>query len=250
MEACYFQNKGLRNHMEDFVVFQEDFLGKENCFLGGIFDGHGGDFAARLAARMFPVVFKKYLEIGDNIQEAMLQTMEIIDDCLNERFSGTTALVFLIRQTKVLQKMRMTVANIGDSRLVVFGAQGFQQITKDHNLLNEKEKERVLAAEAKIMGRYACCGNQGLSMTRALGAKYYRRIGIIPDPEFFEVTLEAGDTVAAASDGLWEQMSIKAVEDILKKEPDLKTAGQKIMNIALLGDMVGTDNISLILVKV
>ena len=66
----------------------------------------------------------------------------------------------------------------------------------------------------------------GLAMSRSLGDAVAQSVGVIPEPEFFELELDSSDKFfIMASDGLWEFISndeaVKLVAPFWKKQdPD------------------------------
>src|SRR5215470_1932757 len=102
---------------------------------------------------------------------------------------GTTLVVALFYDN------RMTVAHIGDSRLYRLRGDDFQQITRDHSLLQEQIDSGMITPEQAKMSQ-----NKNL-VTRALG------IDPTVDPEIHEYETQAGDIYLLCSDGLCDMVS-------------------------------------------
>jgi protein phosphatase len=144
---------------------------------------------------------------------------------------GTTLVVALFYDNK------MSVAHIGDSRLYRFRDGNFEQVTKDHSLLQEQIDSGLLTKE---QARGAA--NKNL-VTRALG------IDPEVEPEIHEYETKVGDIYLLCSDGLCDMVSD---EDICMA---LQTLGGNLklcvaQLIQMANDNGGRDNVSVILIRV
>jgi protein phosphatase len=132
---------------------------------------------------------------------------------------------------------RMSVAHVGDSRLYRLRGECFEQLTRDHSLLQEQLDNGIITAE---QARYA--ENRNL-VTRALG------VDPAVEVEVNDYEVRSGDIVLLCSDGLNEM-----VEDA-DIALTLRTMGG---NLALAADQLvhmtntngGRDNVSVILIRV
>jgi protein phosphatase len=132
---------------------------------------------------------------------------------------------------------RMSVAHVGDSRLYRMRGECFEQLTRDHSLLQEQLDNGIITAE---QARYA--ENRNL-VTRALGVD--PRVEV--DVNDYDV--RPGDMVLLCSDGLSDMVEDHDIA------VTLRTLGN---NLALAADHLvhmsnangGRDNVSVILVKV
>lgn len=132
---------------------------------------------------------------------------------------------------------RLTVAHIGDSRVYRLRGDAFEQITRDHSLLQEQLDSGLLTREE---ARHAQHRNL---VTRALGV----------DPEvaveMHDHAVQPGDIYLLCSDGL---------NDMVADDEIGMTIGMLSANLALCAtqliqmanDNGGRDNVSVILVKV
>ena len=127
------------------------------------------------------------------------------------------------------------VANVGDSRLYVVQGQ-IQQITKDHSLVQEMVRLGEISPEEARNHR-----DKNI-ITRALGAEK------TVDIDFFDLKLEAGDTILMCSDGLSNMVDDRKMEEIiLDSEMELTEKGKTLIREANLNG--GKDNIAIILVE-
>jgi protein phosphatase len=144
---------------------------------------------------------------------------------------GTTLVVAVFHDNKV------TVGHIGDSRLYRMRGEDFQQITRDHSLLQEQIDSGLLTPEQARHSQ-----NKNL-VTRA--------VGIDPEvaAEIHDHAVLPGDVYLFCSDGL---------NDMVEDDEIGMTVGALAANLELCAmqliqmanDNGGRDNVSVILVKV
>jgi len=128
----------------------------------------------------------------------------------------------------------LQVANVGDSRLYVIG-DDIKQVTVDHSYVEEMIKMGSLDRES------ARTHPQKNIITRAVGADDDI------DADFFTVRLHKGDMVLMCSDGLTNMLEDSEILMILKKERDIASKAEALVQAA--NDLGGKDNISVILIE-
>jgi len=144
---------------------------------------------------------------------------------------GTTLVVALFYDNK------MTVAHIGDSRLYRLRGNEFQQVTKDHSLLQEQIDSGMITLQQAKQSQ-----NKNL-VTRALG------IDPIVEAEIHDYDTQAGDIYLLCSDGLCDMVSDEDIGMALQTlGANLRLCAQQLVQMA--NDNGGRDNISVILVRV
>jgi len=132
---------------------------------------------------------------------------------------------------------RMTVGHVGDSRLYRLRTGRFEQITRDHSLLQQQIDGGVLTRE---QARYS--KNRNL-VTRA--------VGVDPEveTEVHTYAVEPGDIYLLCSDGLSDMIPDQDIHDTLGAlQSNLPLAARQLVQSA--NDSGGHDNISVILVRV
>ncbi|RMX70238.1 hypothetical protein DD238_001065 [Peronospora effusa] len=251
--ACY--NPQKKN--QDAMVIQYDF--ESQTLLLGVFDGHGeaGDAVAmvmrdRFALELF--AHAKFHRSGDLEQDAKqlemaiadtLESMEQVvlrDSKIQTEFSGTTALVSVVRDHLVV------IGNVGDSRIV----RGFvkrlglagpaalesQELSIDHKPDRPDEKARILASGGRVFPveyddgidgpSRVWLGHRdvpGLAMSRSLGDTVAHTAGVLSEPEFTSRWLDESDRcLIVATDGLWEFMSNEECMEMAMGQRDPKVA--------------------------
>ncbi len=144
---------------------------------------------------------------------------------------GTTLVVALFFDN------RMTVGHIGDSRLYRLRNDVFEQVTRDHSLLQEQIESGMLTKEQARFSQ-----NKNL-VTRA--------VGIDPEveTEIHTYTVERGDIYLLCSDGLSDMVEDEDIHSTLSTlQSNLPLAAKQLVQLA--NDCGGRDNISVILVRI
>jgi PPM family protein phosphatase len=223
---------------QDYVFCSESAIGKlPNLFI--VADGMGGHNAGDYASRFCVEFFKQQIEESTLeapialIEAAIRETNEALLKKAQEQTElegmGTTLVAATIFDKE------MYVANVGDSRLYVIGKQ-IRQVTEDHSLVEAMVKTGELnRCEARVHP------NKNI-ITRAIGTN------ITVEPDFFEVSLEEGDTVLMCSDGLTNMLEDETIERIIRENADPETAAETLVKCA--NENGGKDNIAIVLIKV
>ncbi|MDP2230030.1 Stp1/IreP family PP2C-type Ser/Thr phosphatase [Methylotenera sp.] len=144
---------------------------------------------------------------------------------------GATLVVGLFTNNKLL------VGHIGDSRMYRLRNQVLSQITEDHSVLQEQIRLGLITPE---QAKYST--NKNL-VTRALGV----------DPEveleLNEHNVEINDIYLICSDGLSDLVEDEVIESVLNDlSSNIENAAHTLVQLA--NDNGGSDNISVILIKV
>ena len=222
-----------RKMNQDYVFTSEDAVGNlPNLFV--VADGMGGhnagDFASSHAVEILVEEIRKDADynpvkvIRHAIETANTEIIEQAQKDEGLRGMGTTMVV------STIVGQYAYVANVGDSRLYVVQGQ-IQQITKDHSLVQEMVRLGEISPEEARNHR-----DKNI-ITRALGAEK------TVDIDFFDLKLEAGDTILMCSDGLSNMVDDRKMEEIiLDSEMELTEKGKTLIREANLNG--GKDNIA------
>jgi PPM family protein phosphatase len=131
----------------------------------------------------------------------------------------------------------LTVAHIGDSRLYRLRGEEFQQITRDHSLLQEQIDSGMLTPEEAKHSQ-----NKNL-VTRALG------VDPTVEPEIRDYEVQVGDVYLLCSDGLNDMVDDGEIGMTLSAlAANLELCATQLIQMA--NDNGGRDNVSVILIKV
>src|SRR5215471_21214532 len=132
---------------------------------------------------------------------------------------------------------RVSIGHIGDSRCYRLRGDKFEQLTRDHSLLQEQIDGGQLTVE---QARYSL--NKNL-VTRALGIE-----AIVP-ADIVEYRAEANDIYLLNSDGLTDMVEPDLIQKVVtEKRADLALAAAELIDLA--NQNGGRDNISVVLVRV
>lgn len=230
----------VRQNNEDAVAFDPQ---TGLCLLA---DGMGGYNAGEIASGMAVTFIKQ--ELGSWLLQAgnrasareLRRTLETCVHnvnhsifsaaCSNPDYEGMgTTLV-----AGVFVEGRLVLGHVGDSRCYRLRGQAFQQITKDHSLLQEQIDAGLMTPEQALTSPYKNL------ITRALGVEDSVLIDIN------EHRVELGDVYLMCSDGLSDMVPDGVLAAILHASGTLQQKALKLVHAANEGG--GRDNISVLLV--
>jgi serine/threonine protein phosphatase PrpC len=131
----------------------------------------------------------------------------------------------------------LTVGHLGDSRLYRLRDETLEQVTHDHSLLQEQIDSGMVRKEDAHLSN-----NRNL-ITRA--------VGVVPDEqaEIHSYDVLPGDLFLMCTDGLFGMIGEEEIQDtLIALRANLNLAAQQLIQAA--NDAGGTDNVSVILVRV
>jgi len=235
----------VRSHNEDSIAADPE-IG-----LAVLADGMGGynagEVASGIAVELIRTEVKKTLTgskpealNGQNSAESLIaEHAERANSAIYQaaqsqpQYSGmgTTLVVALWHDNK------MSVGHIGDSRLYRLRENTFEQVTRDHSLLQEQIDSGMITKEQARTSQ-----NKNL-VTRA--------VGIDPqvEAEVHTYPVQPGDIYLMCSDGLSDMVNDDDIQLTLSSlQTNLPLAAQQLVQQA--NDNGGRDNVSVILVRV
>ena len=240
-EICTQTDPGLaRDNNEDAVAFDP---ATRLCILA---DGMGGYNAGEVASGMAVAFIRAELGRwlaqagGDANAREVRRAMDIcVDNANHSVFNaansnpqyagmGTTLVV------GVFQADRLVIGHIGDSRCYRLRGHVFQQITKDHSLLQEQLDAGLITPQQALTSVHKNL------VTRALG---------VEDTVLLDVNehrVEAGDLYLMCSDGLSDMVLDAGIASILAASGTLAEKAERLVVAA--NENGGRDNISVLLV--
>jgi len=239
-EICTDTDSGLaRDNNEDAVAFDAQ---TGLCILA---DGMGGYNAGEVASGMACAFIKSEMSRwlsqaglyanGNEVKRAMEICVQNANHSIfnaansNPQYTGmgTTLVV------GVFQAGRLVLGHIGDSRCYRLRSGEFQQITKDHSLLQEQIDAGLITPVQALTS-----ANKNL-VTRALG---------VEDSVLLDVTehrVQVGDVYLLCSDGLSDMIRDQPIADIIAGNAKLEQKATQLIAAANAGG--GRDNISVVL---
>ena len=224
--------------------------GNEDNFLvdhqKGVFvvaDGMGGHAAGEVASEMAVEIIAVEVEgiralspdgaaqlMSDSIRRANDKIFKRTVEEHDKRGMGTTVTVL------ILFARRYLIGQVGDSRAYLFRNGGLAQITKDHSYVQEQVDAGLLTPEQARTHPYSNV------ITRCVGAN--EEVA----PDIYTGTIESGDVILLASDGLTGMLEDNDLVAILNQEggPDSWVDSM----IADANRRGGLDNVTAVIVRI
>lgn len=234
----------VREHNEDSF-----YNGAELGFFV-VADGMGGQLAGEIASRMAVDVIRDHLERSGRGEDGMVggidrrysvaanrlaSAIRLANQVIHEsgksnpgwRSMGTTVVAALINGS------RLAVAHVGDSRCYLVRGGALTQLTDDHSLVAEQERQGLISKEEAAHSQIKNI------ITRALGE------GPEVEVDLNDFDLIDGDRILLCSDGLSNMVSEQELLAIVGKENDPVQACEILIGLA--NSHGGRDNITAIL---
>ncbi|HAT72067.1 MAG TPA: Stp1/IreP family PP2C-type Ser/Thr phosphatase [Elusimicrobia bacterium] len=133
----------------------------------------------------------------------------------------------------LLNKSRLCIAHIGDSRIYLVRAGSIRQLTEDHSLVMEHVRKGLLTKEQAETSPL-----QNI-LTRALGAQK------TPAVDLVETELAEGDRLLLCTDGLFKAVKEAELLETLKIQPNDQKACESLVTAANANG--GPDNVTVVI---
>lgn len=292
----YDVDKNINKINQDRLITLSNILKihKFNCF--AVLDGHGqnGHFIAELAAQYISNYFndslKYYISRNDFTKgkltslKGMINESEIYSKFINKNYAMIKTCI-KETQTKIDESEyeidfsgctcccliqidnHLICINIGDSRAIVIkSGKEITQLSNDHKPHMFKERRRIEESGGEVKKLNNNLGPDrvwvkdkhypGIAMSRSLGDKFAKTIGVSCDPDIIEYALDENidHYVIIASDGLWDHISNEEAEKIVTPcymNNDSKLAVQLLIeasSVKCIKNKENIDDISIIVV--
>ena len=142
----------IRDYNEDSITVEKIYFNNnlnDYCYYFGIFDGHGGKGCSNYLKENLHKNIKEFstigIKIGIDITEERFKINEAIDEKGEIKdSSGSCGIILMVKNNKCI------IANIGDSRLVIFKNNNLEFSTMDHKPDSIIEKARIELSGGKI----------------------------------------------------------------------------------------------------
>ena len=241
---------GHKKTNQDTFIIEKNVNGVLNFNIFGVLDGHGedGHFASQFVSRYilhrikthpsikkedepkeiyYKLIANGYQIIANIFLEADIQIQK---EKFNVTRSGTTCVLVIQLEEHII------CANTGDSRAIMVYDENYDDNLVDSKVYSlsydckpelPKEKRRIYAhggiveraydEEEKVeVGPFRVWAKgedyPGLAMSRSIGDMDAKRVGVIPNPQIVEYTIDYfSKYLIVASDGIWEFISNEQV---------------------------------------
>jgi len=206
-----------------------------------IADGMGGYTGGAIASETITSLFSSFYREHQSesfdmqgfstkvINESLLKMQQKAKDDPQLANMGSTLVAVSMEKTKV------TVVNVGDSRAYLFHAGDIKQISYDHSFIGEAMRSGL------ITPLQALNHPKRNQLTQSISA---RRKEV--KPYFGEHALERDDVLLLCTDGLWGVVSEAIMQAVVLEMPP-QAAAEKLVKLA--NSRGGPDNISVIICR-
>ena len=219
----------VRGHNED------SFLLRTPLFM--VSDGMGGHAAGEVASSIAVETVGEQAPgtaddvlLGASVEAANMAVIEAAEQGIGKPGMGCTATAVLI------EKNKMAVAHVGDSRAYVLRQGTLVRVTHDHSYVEELvDSGQITADEARTHPSRSI-------ITRALGSD--------PDmyADHFSLEVNDGDRIILCSDGLSSMISDAEIESLAVSSATPQQAADNLVAAALTAG--GADNVTVVVVDV
>ena len=196
-------------------------------------DGMGGHAAGEVASEIAVSTIGELAPdhadaeaLGRTVEEANRDIINAAIAGQGREGMGTTV------TAAILERNRLVIAQVGDSRAYLLHNGELTQLTRDHSLMaNMIEAGQITPEEARFHPNRSV-------ITRALGND--------PDtvPDLYEINVEDGDRLLLCSDGLYSMLDDSEIAAVMRRISDPQRCATMLVNGAIAAG--GHDNITVI----
>jgi serine/threonine protein phosphatase PrpC len=225
---------------EDRAVVQENMNG---FALAIVADGMGGHQAGDIASQMAIEIIHQHLQTIapdaslEDRKACLKEAAELANEKIfefaaqRENYHGMGTTVVAV----VADEHTIVIGHVGDSRVYQIHAEGIDQLTEDHSLVN------VLVKSGQITREEAGHHPRRNVLTRALGTE--EKV----DVDIQDRSWSSGDILLLCSDGLSSLVSREQLLALVNSSGPLHEKARLLVNEAL--EAGGDDNITVVLVS-
>ena len=215
---------------------QDNFAADRDLWI--VADGMGGHSGGEIAAEIAVTTLTAHgpknstVELIAAVRDANTAIMRRAD--ADHRLKGMGTTVCLLGHVLVDGQDRLSIANVGDSRIYVYANDELHQLTEDHSLVEQ------LLRDGRITPDEAERHPQRNVLTRALG------IDATTEIDAWEILPFAGDRYVLCSDGLTNELTDDQIAAVLRRLSGAQDAASELVRLANANG--GRDNITVVVV--
>mmetsp|Transcript_28408 Transcript_28408/g.51303 ORF Transcript_28408/g.51303 Transcript_28408/m.51303 type:complete len:706 (+) Transcript_28408:57-2174(+) len=229
----------IEDYSVDKLKLPVNVLGETaTCVFFGVFDGHGGHHCAEHVSEHLPTsILARLRERAKNVTDEVALSTALLGGFKQTEHnfvskarrtddtSGSTACTMTIFGPDDQMRLRLFMANCGDSRAVLCREGGVAlRLTEDHKPNLPAEKKRIEAADGGVVDiagvwrvvlpakKRLLSKIAGLAVSRSFGDKDFKGPDLVsaePEITVHEVDWEGDEFVILATDGIWDFLSDK-----------------------------------------
>ena len=219
----------VREHNEDSLLVLPP--------LFAVADGMGGHEAGEVASEL---TIKTLAELAPSsldadaleraVEAANLNVIKAPHEGIGRVGMGTTLTCAMI------EKERLIIAQVGDSRAYLLHQGSLQQLTRDHSLMADMiEAGQLTEAEARVHPNRSV-------ITRAIGSDPHMK------PDIYELNVSTGDRILLCSDGICTMIEDHEIESIMTHSASAQDCADALVEAALTAG--GYDNATAVVIDV
>ncbi|MBQ9082935.1 MAG: Stp1/IreP family PP2C-type Ser/Thr phosphatase [Clostridia bacterium] len=230
----------LRDNNQDSMVA---LMLPDDAAFAAVCDGMGGANGGNVASALAVAAIEDKIRTeyrpemdDDAVCELLATAVDIANETVYAKAQedpelfgmGTTAVLALIRDNTAI------LANVGDSRGVLFSKDGAMQLTKDHSYV------QVMIDNGSITEEEALTHPRRNIITRAVGIMS----SVLVDT--FVYPIQEDDVILLCSDGLTNEISYDSILTMME-EPVWENLAEKL--VAQANENGGRDNVTVVLIR-
>ena len=216
----------VREQNEDSLVVQPP--------LFVVADGMGGHAAGEIASEIAVKTISELAPAHADAEALGAAVLQANRDIINAAIAGEGREGMGTTVTAaILERNRLVIAQVGDSRAYLLHEGQLSQLTRDHSLMaNMIEAGQITPEEARYHPNRSV-------ITRALGND--------PDtiPDLYEINVEDGDRLLLCSDGLYSMLEDDEIAAVMRRIDDPQRCASVLVNGAIAAG--GHDNVTVVI---
>ncbi|BDA65958.1 Protein serine/threonine phosphatase [Calothrix sp. PCC 7716] len=214
---------------DNYGIRQQQLSDLETMIIGVVADGMGGmsqgEVASKLAVQtvleeLLPLNFKTLEERSQWLLSLFQKANDVISSNVQDGGTTLSVVVGIAHQ--------LMIAHVGDSRIYLLRQGGISQLSEDHSLV------AMLVASGQITEAESEENPDRNVLTKSLGSKRRLSDGYVQDlrrtTQELSINLENGDILLLCTDGVWDLVSKKELEEIFNDNQNLQLAVDEIID--------------------
>lgn len=152
------------------------------------------------------------------VKQALEKAIKALSKGLDEEAysNGAGATLTVCAACRIGNVIKLFTGQIGDSAAYCFTRNKVKLLTPAHKPSVPAEAKHIYQVGGRIYNNYVLLGMMGLAMTRSLGNKQFREVGVIDNPDINEYKITSGE-ILVCSDGFLDSFNDQEIASVLKE---------------------------------